>query len=80
MPESPAIQILRTTVKDGGAYVEMVLANAPSLEDASESVALSVRVDLKTKFPELANYQRHALHRAVELIREITRPLDSELS
>ena len=85
MPESDATHIVKTTViEDGpnGACVELSIANATSLEEATESITISVRIapDKSRRPPYLIDYQREALHRAVELIREHSRPLDQLLN
>ena len=79
MPEYAATQILETKVVSAGpnaARVELIIADATSLEEATESVVLSVKIDVQSEIQSFAAYQRLALHRAVELIREHSRPLD----
>ena len=82
MPEPAATQILKTTVEaddSNGARVELAIADAPTLEEATESIVISVRVAPGRATPYLADYQREALHRAVDLLRQHSRPLDQLL-
>ena len=82
MPESAETQILWTKVVDDGpdtARVELAIANAPNLEDATETIVISVRIAPNRIVPMLAAYQLSALHRAVELIREHSHRLDALL-
>ncbi len=82
MPERGNTQILETKVRADGsraAHVELTIADAASLEEASETLVLAVRIDLSSETRPFADYQRKALHRAVELIREHSRPLDALL-
>ena len=82
MPEHASTQILETKVVSDGptaARVEITIADATSLEEATESVVLSVKIDLEREVQPFATYQRFALHRAVGLIREHSRPLDALL-
>ena len=79
MPEHAATQILRTTVVETGptsARVELVLADATTLEASKESIVLSVNIELPNQKRPHGDYKRLALHRAVTLLREHSRPLD----
>lgn len=82
MPESAKTQILWTKVVDDGpdtARVELAIANAPNLEDATETIVISVRIAPNSIVPMLAAYQLWALNRAVDLIREHSHSLDASL-
>jgi hypothetical protein len=71
MPEPAATQILETKVVDNGpnaARVELTIADADTLEGATESVAISVKINLKNETRPFVDYQRLALHRAVDLL------------
>ena len=82
MPERASTQILETKVVSDGpnaARVELTLADATTLEAATESVVLSVKITLQSDTRPFADYQRMALHRAVDLLREHSHPLDALL-
>lgn len=82
MPEHASTRILETKVVSDGptaARVELIIADATSLEEATESVVLSVKINLEGEIRPFAAYQRLALHRAVDLLREHSRPLDNLL-
>ena len=82
MIEHASTQVLETKVVEDGttaARVELIIADAPSLETATESVVLSVKIDLEDEIRPHADYRRLALHRAVDILREHSRPLDSLL-
>ena len=83
MPEPAATQILATKVVSDGsnaARVDITIADAASLEEATESVSLSVRIKLENETRPLADYQRQAVKRAVEFLSEHWRSLDQLLS
>lgn len=83
MPEQPSTQILQTTVRpadQGASRVELVLADAATVEDAETSIVISLTVPKGTRAaPFVVDLQNAALHRAVDLIREHTRPQDQFL-
>lgn len=82
MPEHGATQILATKVVSDGsnaARVDITIADAASLEEATESVSFSVRIELRNETRPFVEYQLSALHRAVEMIREHSHSLDQLL-
>ncbi len=82
MPEPAATRILETKVVDDGtnaARVGLTIADADILEEATGSVVISVRIGLKNETRPFVDYQRQALHRAVDLLREHSHPLDQML-
>ena len=79
MPTPADVQILGTKVESVGpgvARVELTVADAATVEEASESVSISVRIAVESEAQPFAEYQRLALHRAVVILREHSRPLD----
>ena len=83
MPESAETQILWTKVADDGpdtARVELAIAHAPNLEDATETIVISVRIAPSHIVPMLAAYQLSALNRAAALIREHSHRLEASLN
>ena len=83
MLEDAATQILATRVRADGpkaARVELTIADAASLEEATESVVISVRVNIPSDIWPFPAYQHAALGRAVELLREPWRPLEDRLN
>ncbi len=82
MPEHAATQILATKVVDDGpnaARVELTIADATTLEEATETVALSVTIKLDHETSPLAEYQSRAIQRAVDFLSEHWRSLDKLL-
>ncbi len=70
MPEHASTQILETrVVADGSnaARVELTIADAATLEYATESIVLSVKIALRDDIRPFADYQRLALHRTVRV-------------
>lgn len=87
-PSTAHTEILETKVvsTSGDAFrIEMVLADKPNAEEATETIAVTVRVNRSdvpgryTTLPRLADLQTAALHRAVSLIREHTNAIDKEI-
>ncbi len=82
MPEHAATQILATKVVSDGsnaARVDITIADATSLEEATESVSLSVRIKLPNETRPLAEYQSLAIQRAVNFLSEHWRSLEDLL-
>lgn len=82
MTEPAGTQILETKVVESGpraARVELTIADAPSLEAASETIVLSVNIDLHNDTRPFLDYKRLALHRAIDILREHSRPMDQVL-
>ncbi len=82
MPESAGTQILWTKVVDDGpdtVRVELAIADKPNLEDATESIVISVRVGQRGELASLVRYQWDALEHAVGLIREHSLPMKNLL-
>ena len=82
MPESASTQILSTKIEDdarGGTRVDLVIGDAATLEEATESVAISVCVSADQPLPRLAYLQLLALSKAANLIRENSRPLEQAM-
>ena len=82
MPEHAATQILATKVVSAGpnaARVELTIADAATLEEASESVLICVKIHLDSEITPLPDYQRRAIQRASEMLAEHWRSLEDLL-
>ncbi len=68
-------------VADGpnAARVELVIADAASLEAATETIVVCVNVSLDSEASPLLDYQRRALVRTSDIVAEHWRALDKIL-
>jgi len=62
------IQNINITEVSGGAVVELVLADASQLDDAEESLVLSLRIEYEGDYPFLEQIKKSALVRARSVI------------
>ncbi len=82
MPEHAATQILATKVVADGrnaARVELTIADAATLEEATETLAICVKMQLDSEITPLPDYQRRAIQRAADLLAEHWRSLEQLL-
>jgi hypothetical protein len=82
MLEPAATQILATRVQPAGpnvARVELTIADAATLEEASETISVSVDIKLDRETAPLVEYQSRAIQRAVDFLSEHWRSLDKLL-
>jgi hypothetical protein len=75
-------QILATKVVPVGpraARVELIIADAATLEEATETISVSVGIKLDRETAPLVEYQSLTIQRAVDFLSEHWRSLDKLL-